>query len=686
MIARLGVALVFTLAFHSSIRSETLIEKINAALQASTGELQWKRSIVINEQNLASVDRVDAVLSFTEMDLIKLLPDALNRANKSKHFLEQRLKLKDGTLKIGTDRILASASVEKEFPDYGITIGGRATATGYPFAVQDKVYFGIHFDKLRVSNIKLARPNIDVSGAGAIITPVLNGILPVLNSIFDVYVNVDKEDAVHLSLQPKPLYVGTLREKAQPNKPPPDFMFDEKPIAIYATVDRAAALVENGRVLVIAKFVNRPAVKTTLPAPPDNLTSVSEQEMVSRLSAYRAAFYHAASKPAGADYVPTQAKTFVALSKTYLADVTREAIKGSPLCGRGNINIKPKPFSERLALDKLPTPQCEGITHACDLKEICSKENTCQKKVSREIERACKVKKEVDKVERILDPVRGYITRKVKKLDEVDDVCKVTEDVWEDIPGDLCKKYKQLGELGKAACDIATTLREPECQLVKLHSLCQAEKALRDFADKNPVAVIRGVPGGRPAVEACASAIDIGARFSSIAATLDGTGNGDVHVTITFDGKLPGHLTICASDWEEKFTFHASTSIVQKHVEFRPESEDRKDGIRIRFKTGDQELSFDLKESPFETIFAKHPQLIANCPGLPATAFAYAAYETAFKQKLKANPYFSGRGYEHEFKDVHFDVKIPNMVIRSKEREVLLTLKPKWGENYLVYD
>ena len=333
-----GVAIGGYIFFPSTTR--TLLHDLNLTLQEANGKATTRRLLLVNRKSLKDLPRVDIAASIRPGELDKLLPDLIERTNAAEDFKKQRIEILGGTIIPGPQQLMANIQLRKSYPDVELEL--KATANAAVGASQETIFFGLYFDRLEVTKVRITSERFDVSS----VTPALNGdlkdLMGVINVVFDREIN--KKKALGARLKLPPLYAKNLKEENTKN-----LQFESRQVDIFATISQAAALVTTEGVVVLAAAENKKPDDSESAMPVvDGPTSMTDEEVTKAISEFQSEFSKRFSAAFGPDAPDFSKKSFLLIGRAYAARTLNDALM-NPISAKGNVSEDQPPFSSPIA-------------------------------------------------------------------------------------------------------------------------------------------------------------------------------------------------------------------------------------------------------------------------------------------------------------------------------------------------
>jgi hypothetical protein len=690
-----GVALAAAVLL-AACNTGDFIRQVNSLLTAPGFALQQLRSIQTNEQALAKLDRVDLAVGMdtariativATLPSLKSVADQLGRNGLTIDGAPTLTPL-PGAFKV---QLGLHKKMQKDglSADVGLEVTGVAVVSGY----QDKAFVSLRFDTVQLTTV-----DVDGSWPGKWFTnldnlvPAANSaaraVLPLLNDAVERYFNETNQSAI--SLQFPKIQSTNLANPSQAG----GLILKDKSLDFVFSIAAAAVLVDETGVVLMAKLDAKAPDPTKASdglasyPPFDSNQSVPTADQIRiAFSNFSAAYQQRYINALGEDAPPPAKPPFAVVAKPFLAQTLAGLVNTGPnICGSAPIHAAPAPFGSDLTFPNFGEAKCPGYFDACTYKDICANQSQCERSVTNLVDSLCPgiitetVCNNVVKHIPLVGGVLGTICNTADVPAKV--ACKVEQHVVEPVESPVCNAFRATKLATPLLCTVASNTNKAACDAITAPTTlaCQAEQTLRSVIAATPYAHVDGRLTATGNADACITEAEIDAGIGSMNVHVTGSAQGHADLALSYHNKIAPGIGLCTVDWSETFGENVSVTLNSEPLVFaittQPPSED--DGLRLNFRSDAHQIKADLSPAPIEAVFAKHPQLIANCHIAAVAALAFIGYDTVINEKLRAlSPYATGHGVPFEVKPFGFTAAIAPL--RLQLPGVHLALRPTWG-------
>lgn len=673
------------------------IDRANAFLQATQGDLQLKRAVVLSAQTIDGMDdgkAPDAVLSLTAADLQQLETRLHAALAQTQAAADNDVTVNWVDLAFGDQTLTARINVTKKVKRSRIT--GTVQASAFVAAVPDGLYWNLYLDGFRVTDIdwrfgfpasitKWAINQVDIFSG-------------VMSAIFDEAINSNPEKALFVSVTQDDLISENLATLSGD-----DFQIEDHQLELGLDSEMLAVVITpDGLRLVSDLEFRKPAdVQISPPEFPANsdLIRLSDDGVPDLLATYRDTVdgWLGIGNPQVEDAYAagtleilkgTRTGTIIAgnLLSQALSVATADVIRGTLAFSETGQSASDITFS-------IGRRQCEGYFAACDNKQFCQG-NRCREKVTETYQTACQVQ---------CGWSTGGLGFLIPKL--CDGLCDATRDVVRDVASPACDGFRLASEIhGDLLCKVAEEVDHAVCNVnenVK-KAACQIEQEARRFYEDNPVAQVKTDSAVNGSVALAVKDLSLAPDLSTVSINVSAKGAGQAKLSIDYDRKnyatallLPGISlgTACAVDWKEGVTSQITASLQDRRLGFNATwATDADKNLVLTLTQAKEEIALlNLDPAPVPALFLGKPHVTLNCPLMAVGAVGFGAYEANFSEQeaRKLYPLITGDRYPARIKDLDFEAKIkPVRICNPDDPECqapVLVLNPSRDGRNLVF-
>ncbi len=685
-----AVAMIGITLFLWPDRWADLANEINAARQASVGELQKKRGLLISEDGLNQMSAPNLAIGVNKDDLDGFEKIILTDLNKSEDLRKNGIRFESVDIRLEEQTI--QATLNASYSDANLGEMKASIAADVTVSMSGAhIFYQLFARDISLTSIKPKDSNIGSESLKKTINDTLDTIMTLGNGALDKFVNATAK--LTTPLQVLPLYTGNFDRLKQPD----GMKFDSRPINAAWNPRSLAALVEPGRLVVLAE-VSTQAVASNWIAPKPSPLDVSSNDVRARLESYRKAFhkkFNAAFggefKGAGMDAIGVS-WTFAIIKKDLIAATLTSALASPPIRLSGN----PPVAASRQKLDmNFPAPaqrRCDAVQQSCTYKHICESREQCTETIQETFDEVIDVPRQVHETHCRLVSLGGLIKFLKRICDDVVNtvydkvVRKAVREVTRPISSPVCEGFRQTRQLTPLLCDTASNLSKAICDSANLPSdiFCAAEQGFRSYVAHNPFATATISVEAAPKIDFTFSGLTMRSDLGDISAQISGAAKSPVKIGIAWDNHAP---VACAFSWKEGFSFDASANLTAHPVSFRLDEviSDDKGALLLRYKITNEDVRIDLDKSPLDEIFVSNPQITANCPLLAAAGILYGAYDTVVNEKFKQlSGIFTGKGIKIDVSKTDFEIRIPPIQLGDKDSNISVLL-PKIAKDSVIF-
>jgi hypothetical protein len=351
---RLGVIALVLLLLPGCFFDEWKIKRqIESTRQASSGQLQKTRALLLAEESLNALDRVDIALFLPATELHRfydLLVDSLNCDND---IAAWGTTFDSPEILLTSQTISARVHFSKQF-DYG-EITGFLDADGFVGSSNGLIVFNVRANQASLESVKLN--SVVIFNNGRVVDEInhfLDELIPAANVALDAGLNRVAKNALVARLDQKTLLNKNLEDLnrgtvvTKDGKPvlkdgkvikKPTLTFGGKVIRTALSVEASSALIETKGILLAAKvkFLDPEEMgKKKFPSLPieEKVLQVDEKQVAQRISKYQSLLRERVVSALGDDFKSGGDKEAIA---AFTSEAASRAIK--PRCRRRSCSI-----------------------------------------------------------------------------------------------------------------------------------------------------------------------------------------------------------------------------------------------------------------------------------------------------------------------------------------------------------
>lgn len=683
-----SLALCVCLLGCNKINEWKLKREVRALWQASHGELQQKRALLVSEDSLKSLDRIDIAIVVPQQELARftgLLTDLLNNDAQVK---EQQISFSKTTILLRDQEISVGLHFVKQLPKGRIS--GSVIASGTVGALQSGVLLSLVARDISLDEVTVL-PEWSRKEAVQVINAALSSTLAITNAVLDKEVNQNPDRALVLWLDQRPLINEDLTKRNTAT-----LTFKPKTITTSMAVEASGILVQKEGLSVLSKvtFVkpeDLPKRRANIPEL-RQLLEIDKSEVSKRVAKYQKelrrrgsdAFGPAVSLDSG------DASPRIVLTKEALARALNHGLSQTPVEATATIVDEAKGDIDL----KFPIKEanCMDLINGCQYKNICEG-NRCQETVSRTVQNTCKVSCCV---------TFGLIGCLVPGL--CDQACQSTVQVVQNIASPACDGFRAVDKVTAGGlCNVASNIDKSSCDVEKnlKKSACDTQQEVRRFYEHNPFAAVEARLKPNIAVNAVLQHAEISSDLVHASGDAIVSGNGEVNAGLKYMRRLPTDalwippVGLCATDWSESTILHVAGAAAPYHLVFEGQLNDDASAGKVvaNFKlTSEAIVHVDFQPPPIKAFFGDKPHLTLNCPVAVIGSFVMGTGEAIFtpEDARQVLPLWTGKDYPYHVQDLGFKVEIPKLPVcrtldKTKCETDQLLLQPHVGDKVLTF-
>jgi hypothetical protein len=549
-------------------------------------------------------------------------------ASVSYQIADTEVDLEDQWIELSTSYLL-------KLDQPAVEIQGTASGGISPALLNGEVRLFPAFTALEVQKIRFIKPfegNLDA------IVPLINGVL---RTFLERVNSAVQRTPLTISLDLTPISYDPVQQLA---KITGLVEVTGHPLQLKFSIAASAVLIDEDAVQFLANLTHSgdtdvPAI--TVPEPPADL---DEQRVTSEFNALERRFGDLRS--ALAETPPSNAVAWAVVSKNLIASSVNRALASPSLCASYNLDGMSLPYNVQIDTFKSDPIDCSP-TVACDLEEDrrdCRRARECH--ISHD-DRSCG---------------RWFGN------DPFCEAAKAAQNLAYEAEYRACLATPQfivdaVCEAEKLASNVANKAKKDLCELdkVRIKGMCEAYKEV--VTQVKEVANVSGEMGleGKPRL--CLDRVSVKDDLSSI--TVSGSLTAD---PVTVAGSMryiplniPSHLG-CPAEWTRDVSAMVKVGPLPYAVTVPVEIKPGEDRILLDYKVPELKIPAEMRPTPFEAVFARHPDLAVVCPG-PAGIVGGATLVNA--------------GYlEATGKDLAPELR-GKLLLKSKEVQQSMALEPK---------
>jgi hypothetical protein len=684
----LGLWLGFCLIGCNGINQWKLKREVMALWQSSHGELQQKRALLVSEESLKLLDRIDIAVVVPQQELARFTGLVTDLLNSDAQIKDQQLSFSKTTIALRDQEISVELHFIKQLPKGHID--GSVIASGTVGVLQSGVLLSVVARDISLDDVTIL-PNWSRKEAVQIINAALASTLAITNAALDKAINQNPDHALVLWLDQHTLVNEDLTKRNTAT-----LTFEPTTIITSMEVQASGILVQKEGLSILSKvsFVkpeDLPKRRVNIPEL-RQLLEIGKSEVSRRIAKYQNelrqrgedAFGVAVSLHAG-DGLPRIVITKEAVSRALNHGLSQIPVKATAMIldeAKGDIDLK-FPIKEA---------NCIDLVNACEFKNVCEG-NRCQETVSRTVQNACKVNCCLQ---------WGLIGCLIPGL--CDGVCQSTQQVVQNISSPACDAFRAADKVTVGGlCNIASNIDKSSCDVEKnlKKSACDTQQEVRRFYEHNPFAKAEARLKPNIAVKAVLQHAEISPDLAHLAGDAIVSGSGEINAGLKYMRQLPTDafwvppLGLCITDWSESTILHIAGAAAPYHLVFEGQLNDDPNAgkIVVNFKlTSEPIVHVDFEPPPIKAFFGDKPHLTLNCPVAVVGSFVMGTGEAIFtpEDARQILPLWTGKAYPYHVKDLGFNIEIPKLpVCRTLDKAECdknrLLLQPHVGDKVLIF-